>query len=314
MHQSSLDSFYAELEKINKTIPFKVSSRGWCYLLEEYGLMKGDFNSAEKLINDGRKNGGLPIDFTALDSSRAFSCIEFVDSTEPKDEADYIMDIAKKAHRNYNPVSFWNFQQYYLELAVEKVDLKSLFEPICQQFNIPIVNAKGWSDINLRNQMIQRFKAAEGNGLIPVLLYCGDHDPAGINISNTYRKNLNDLSLATGWHADNLVIDRFGLNYDFITENGISWVDNLETGSGKNLNDPKHKNHFDSWVQDYINQYGVRKVEANVLVTRIDEARELFKSTLDKYLDYEGISSYEADVDEAQQEVKGLVIELMKAA
>jgi len=34
----------------------------------------------------------------------------------------------------------------------------------------------------------------------------------------------------------------------------------------------------------------------------------------DKYLDYEGISSYEADVDEAQQEVKGLVVELMKAA
>ena len=162
--------------------------------------------------------------------------------------------------------------------------------------------------------MIQRFKAAEENGLVPVLLYCGDHDPAGINISNAYRKNLNDLLLATGWRADNLIIDRFGLNYDFIIENGIRWVDNLETGSGKNLNDPNHKNHFDSWVQNYINQYGVRKVEANVLVTRIDEARELFKSTLDKYLDYDGIEQYETDVEQAQQEVKELVTELMKAA
>ena len=94
--KSSLDSFYAELKEINETIPFKVSSRGWCYLLEEYGLMKGDFDSAEKLINDGRKNGGLPIDFTALDSSRAFSCIEFVDDSTPEGEADYIIGRASK--------------------------------------------------------------------------------------------------------------------------------------------------------------------------------------------------------------------------
>ena len=89
--------------------------------------MKGDFNSAQDLINDGRKNGGLPIDFTALDSSRAFSCVEFVDDSTPQGEADYIVDRAKQAHCNINPVSFWDYQKYYLELAVEKVDLKSLF-------------------------------------------------------------------------------------------------------------------------------------------------------------------------------------------
>jgi len=47
---------YAELEKalcaqiveIRSRLNFAVSSRGWCYILEEYGLNKGD---AQRLIN-----------------------------------------------------------------------------------------------------------------------------------------------------------------------------------------------------------------------------------------------------------------------
>jgi hypothetical protein len=34
---------------------FRVGSRGWCYVLEEHGLVKGDFDRAEDLIADCRK-------------------------------------------------------------------------------------------------------------------------------------------------------------------------------------------------------------------------------------------------------------------
>ena len=43
-------------------------------------------------------------------------------------------------------------------------------------------------------------------------------------------------------------------------------------------------------------------------------SEEEFNRSLDKYLNYDGIKQYEADVEQAQQEVKELVIELMKAA
>ena len=177
-----------------------------------------------------------------------------------------------------------------------------------------MANGKGWSDINLRAEMVTRFKYWEARGKTPVLLYCGDHDPAGINISNLIRKNLNDLSAATGWKADNLIIDRFGLNYEFIEANNLSWIDNLETGAGKNLASTKHADHFKPWVQDYIARYGVRKVEANALVVRIDAGRALFKSTLDKYLDYEAIGRFNDDTYQEQGQVKLLVKELMKVA
>ena len=306
--------FYKELEKINSTLSFKVSSRGWCYILEDYGLMKGDFKTAQDLINDGRKSGLLPLNFTAQDGSRAFSCIQYTDDTTQEEEAENIIYRALSGHNQYNPLKFWDYQNYYIELIVEKVDLKSLFHDQCEQFYIPVANGKGWSDINLRAEMVTRFKYWEARGKTPVLLYCGDHDPAGINISNLIRKNLNDLSAATGWKADNLIIDRFGLNYEFIEANNLSWIDNLETGAGKNLASPKHPDHFKAWVQDYIAKYGVRKVEANALVVRIDAGRQLFKSTLDKYIDDAGVDLFNSDTELEQHQVELLVKELMKVA
>jgi hypothetical protein len=312
--ESALESFYQELMTIAETLPFKVSSRGWCYILEEYGLTKGSFESAQDLINEGRKSGQLPIDFTALDGSRAFDCAEIVDNTSPEAEASYIMDSARRGHLNYKPISFWDYQPCYLELMVEKIDLKSMFHNQCQRYFIPVANAKGWSDINMRNESIQRFKAMEEQGKQVVLLYCGDFDPAGINISTQLKKNLGDLEKATGWNPNSLIVDRFGLNYDFIQDHNLSWVDNIETGSGKDLSSPNHPDHHKAWVQNYITEYGVRKVEANALITRIEAGQALFQEILMKYLDMEGIDAYQSDLIQEQAKVAELVKRLMRDA
>ena len=57
--------FCGALLELQSGLDFKASARGWCYMLEPYGLAKGDFDKAEKLINGCRKNGSLPLDFTA---------------------------------------------------------------------------------------------------------------------------------------------------------------------------------------------------------------------------------------------------------
>ena len=169
-------------------------------------------------------------------------------------------------------------------MMVEKIDLVSLFEPICRKYKIPIANTRGWYDVSQRVDMMRRFSHWERRGKIPVLLYCGDFDPAGLEIKNHLRKNLTDLSKAVHWSADNLIVDRFGLNFDFIEENNLSWVDNLITGSGKNLASPKHPDHWKPYVQNYIKQYGVRKCEANALVVRVEQGRELCLDAVNKYV------------------------------
>ena len=73
-------------------------------------------------------------------------------------------------------------------------------------------------------------------------LLCGDHDPGGLLIADSFVRPA-DLSGAVGWSPDNLVITRFGLNADFIKRHKLTWIDNLETSSGRQLDDPDHADH-----------------------------------------------------------------------
>jgi len=55
-------------------------------------------------------------------------------------------------------------------------------------------------------------------------------------------------------------------------------------------------------------------VEANALVVRIDAGRQLFKATLDKYLDYVNVDLFNSDTELKQREVELQVQKLMKVA
>ncbi len=157
-----LKSFIETIEEVNSTLDFKVSSRGWCYILEEHGLVKGDFGKAQKLINDLRKDGSLPVDICAPDETRATDNVQDIDGTVAEEASQAIYNV-KHYHETYTPFSFWRDQEYYIEMLVEKGDLKSLFADECERYHIPISNAKGWGDINGRYAMMQRLCAPSTN-------------------------------------------------------------------------------------------------------------------------------------------------------
>ena len=115
--------------------------------------------------------------------------------------------------------------------------------------------------------MMRRFAQHEAEGRRCVLLLCNDHDPGGLLISDTVQaENLEDLSGAVGRSPDNLVVIRFGLNANFINRHRLTWIDDLETSSGRQLDDRTHVDHDKRHVQNYITEYGIRKCEANALV------------------------------------------------
>src|SRR5262249_29647135 len=70
----------------------------------------------------------------------------------------------------------------------------------------PLAKASGWSDLSMRVAMMRRFAYWENKGNQPVLLYCGDHDPGGLNISGFLRSNIEERSRAVGWSPDNLIV------------------------------------------------------------------------------------------------------------
>ena len=283
-YRCKLREFAEAILEIDLTLDFKVSSRGWCYILEnESGLLKSDFDKAQLKINECRKAGLLPMDICATDEAREFSCIEEI-GDDPEMEADTLVGRVLSTVKDYSPISFWEGQEYYLQMLVEKIDLRTLFEPICEIFHIPIANTKGWSDLNQRYDMMCRFKHWESRGNQCVLLYCGDFDPDGKLISDTLMKNMVDVMDAVGWSPLSVRIDRFGLNEDFINEYGLSWIDGLITGGGKDLADPRHKRHDCDYIQDWLITYGKRKVESNALVVRPKEGRNLCRKAICQYV------------------------------
>lgn len=287
----NLEKFAHYIIEIQNRIGFKVSSRGWCYQLESERLINKDqFDKVEKLINDCRKKGIIPIDFTAEEEGRKFSGVVTPNENTPQEEMrEWIEYLLITETFGFQP-NWWEGEKYYIQMLVEKIDLKTLFKPICEIYKIPIATSKGWSSMLQRAEYARRFKEAEENGLKPVLLYCGDHDPDGLRISDFIRKNLEDLIEITwedgleGYDPQDLIIDRFGLDYDFIIQNNFTWINNLITGSGKNLGSPSHKNYHMEYVQDYIKKYGVRKCEANAIVPKPQIAKQLVNNAITKYL------------------------------
>jgi hypothetical protein len=313
-YQQQLDDFAAAIIELDSTLDFKVSARGWCYILEEHGLLKGDFSKVERLIVDLRKDGRLPLGITAEDGARAADSVEELDAATPQEEATDILVRAWNTVEYYTPLSRWEGQEFYLEMLVEKIDLKNLFEPVCSRYGVPITNARGWSDLHSRAGIMRRFQKQEARGKRCILLYCGDHDPGGLNIGSSLKSNFQDLAKAVGWSPDNLTVDRFGLNYDFIEENHLSWVGNLETASGRRLDDPKHPDHRKPYVQEYLARYGARKVEGNALVTRSEAGRALCKAAILRYFDTGADAEYTERLAEERNRVKTAFAELLKEA
>ena len=303
--QVEMLEFANELKEISQQIGFKVSARGWCYILEQDRLItKAEFSLVENLINNGcRRDGTLPIDFVAEEEARKFSVVEIPENMSPIEYMGKYLYAALRSENYYTP-DWWKGEKYYIQMVVEKIDLKTLFKPICEKFHIPIATSKGWSSMLQRGEYARRFEEAEKMGLDCILLYCGDHDPDGLRISDFLRKNLEDISdieWSDGQYRYNpeyLKIERFGLNYDFIVANELSWIDNLITASGKDLANPSHKNHFLPYVQDYLGKYGVRKCEANALVVKPDEGKELCKQVIEKHLGEDAQDRFQERRDE----------------
>lgn len=290
MSEDNLWEFARYVLELQQRIGFKVSSRGWCYQLESERIINKDqFDKVEGWINRCRRNGYLPIDFVAEESARQFSGVEEPETLTPVEYFASWINSALNCGDIYD-IDWWDGEDYYIQMIVEKIDLKTLFSPVCKKYHIPIATSKGWSSMSQRAEYAKRFAEAEERNLQPILLYCGDHDPDGLRISDFIRSNLYDLKDiqwkdgTRGYDPYGLEINRFGLNYDFIEEHQLTWIDNLITGSGKNLASPRHKNYSQQYVQDYLSEFGERKCEANAIVPMPRIARDYVEDVILSYL------------------------------
>ena len=312
---NQLQMLAEDMKEAQREIDFSMSARGWCYIMEQFGLEKGDFETGQLWINQCRLYGLLEPGFILEEEGHA---VEGQNDKSQSVEAfvkdQYEMwqtagDYFKDSWCRYDGISFWEAQDCYIQLLVEKSDLKSLFRGICGQYRIPVANLRGWGSMEQKAVMAENFQLAEEEGKTPILLACGDFDPPGLCISDVLKKQFEEYSTFTGWSPANLIVKRIGLSYNFIQNNNLTWVDNLLTGSGKDMSNPNHefykKNVYG--VREYIAKYGVRKCEANAIVIVPELGRKMLQDAVDEFLGKDAYKSYLLSLETGQSRAKELI-------
>lgn len=304
-YRNRLFAFAQEIRSIDarRTKRIKYSSRGWCYALEGLGLIdKGEFKKAQKALNDCRKEGFLPINFTAEDQdvTRRFAGIH--EAADPADRIKKLKEDIEGMLENLPSYTtdYWQDEEYYLMMCVEKGDIRNLFKPVCDEYYIPVVSSKGWYPILLRAHIATLSRKAEERGLKPVLLLFYDHDPQGIKITDTFRKGLFDVAGGTGWEPWNLEVYRFGLNAEDVDEYNLMWIDNLKTGSGRESRD-----------REYVRRYGRRKCESNALFKNdetLKAGETICRDAIEKYYGKDALERFK-DKEKKAKENLGVVYE-----
>ncbi len=127
----------------------------------------------------------------------------------------------------------WPGQGHYLEIWVEKAALLDIVSRPAGRWNVASLACKGSPSTSAMHEAAQRLRQYERTGLKTTILYLGDHDPTGIDISRDVQDRLELFRART-------FVDRIALNWDQIT-------DDLPPSPAKAT---------DSRTNGYIDQFG----------------------------------------------------------
>jgi len=111
-------------------------------------------------------------------------------------------------------INKWDRQPWHIEVMVEKDALSGVLAPVCSRLDIGITANKGYSSSSTMYEIGKRLKYRAGYGRKQIcVLYLGDHDPSGIDMTRDVEER---LKLYSG--LDELEVVRLALNWDQIEQ------------------------------------------------------------------------------------------------
>lgn len=118
--------------------------------------------------------------------------------------------IMKAAVDSYQ-VDKWARQPNRLEVWVEKDALIGVIEVPCQRLDIPYFAARGYASVSEMWEAGRRLQKWRDRGQTPIILYLGDHDPSGMDMTRDVTDRL-DL------FAGGISVDRLALNWNQVEQ------------------------------------------------------------------------------------------------
>lgn len=115
-------------------------------------------------------------------------------------------------------LNHWKDQPCHVEVMVEKDALSGILWPVCSRLDVSLTANKGYSSSSAMYEAGKRMEKAMGDDHAVVVLYLGDHDPSGIDMTRDIMERLG-LFTYSGVDAGSplkgsMVVHRLALNYD----------------------------------------------------------------------------------------------------
>ena len=154
-------------------------------------------------------------------------------------------EIIKQAAIQFK-LDLWKTQDSYVEVMVEKQALEGVLIPVCLQWGVRFTANKGYSSSSTLYETGKRLAAVEP-GKACYILYLGDHDPSGLDMTRDIKERL------TMFSGDHVNIERLALNYDQVLA----------------LKPPENPaKESDARYYDYVRQYGESSWELDAIEPR----------------------------------------------
>ena len=148
---------------------------------------QSEYKRLGSIVNDARLAGLMDWD-RIVDRTRSIRALSHWDDPAA------IMDAAASSYRE----EVWARQPLRVEVWIEKDALVGVFEPICEELDVPVFSCRGYTSQSEAWAAGQRLGRYIGAGQRVLILHFGDHDPSGLDMTRDIRERL-ELFLRHDW-------------------------------------------------------------------------------------------------------------------
>jgi hypothetical protein len=163
----------------------------------------------------------------------------------------------------------WETQRYRPEVWIEKDALLGVIEGVCTEWRVPHFACRGNNSETLQYQAGKRLERHLADGLTPLVLHLGDHDPNGLDMT---RDNRERLAL---YSRHDVEVRRLALNMDQVERFAPP---------------PNFAKETDSRYAAYVRQFGTTECwELDALNPTV--VAELIRNEIERLVDHEAWNS-----------------------
>ena len=258
---------------------YSITIRQLYYQLVSRDLIPNNMQAYKRLINlmTNAREGGWA-DWNAI-VDRGRTPVKPADWTG----AGEILNVASRQFR----LDRWAGQEFHVEVWCEKDALSSVIEPICARYHVRFMANRGYSSATAMYDAAKRMEDAARRNQWPIVIYLGDHDPSGMDMTRDVRDRLAMMAPDLIYDGVDIDVVRLALNFDQVQQ----------------YNPPANPAKLtDSRIVDYLTQYGRESWELDALDPQVLDT--LISTEIDRYLDRDKYEQVMAQEDEIKQQIQ----------